>query len=193
MVRRTLTPMILIALLAACSHDGPAGPDGPQFSKGGGGGGGAGGGGGQTTYAYSLDGDIMSSGAPTARMKTTSPFANLTVDGFTVDLGSPTGEISACRTGSGEYVDDFAPGEAGPWTGTLKVATNGTLSFLGNNVDGATLQFSIADATGGAQQTVTGGVYRLEYTDARLYFGGNSTAADGKYRCVNVVLTATPA
>jgi hypothetical protein len=184
--------LLAAALLVACSSDGPSGVTlEPQFSKGGPK---APGGGGQVTWAYTMDGDVESTGdAPTASTKATQPFNNLSLSNFSLVLVNPSGNIDACRTGSGEYTDTFGHYAGRVLTGSLKIAKTSTLSFLGTDPDGDTVQFSVSDDTGGPVQSAgEGGTYTYEYDDARFYFGGNTTVTDGLCRCVNLVLTATP-
>jgi hypothetical protein len=193
-MKRSMRIAVPVALvLVACQGDGGAvlEPGEALFSKGKGGGGG----GGQVVYTYSMSGDIVSpQDGPSTAMKAGDPFTNLSLSDFVVELGSPSGTVELCRTGSGEYADDFGLHANGAWQGTLKIARqSNTLSFLGSNTAGDQIQFSIGDATGGPVLTATGGgAYQYEYSDARLFFGSNSTHFDGKYRCVNVVLTAVP-
>jgi hypothetical protein len=141
-----------------------------------------------------MDGDVESTGgAPTASTKATQPFNNLSLSNYSLVLINPSGNIDACRTASGEYTDSFGHYSGKVLTGSLKIAKTGTLNFLGTDPDGDTVQFSVGDATGGPVQSEgEGGTYTYEYTDARFYFGGNSTVTDGLYRCVNLVLTAAP-
>jgi hypothetical protein len=183
---------MLLGLLVACTGDSPSMVElDPQFAKGGAPGGG---GGGQVTWAYTMSGDAESRGtAPTASAKATAPFNNLSLDGMSLALVAPTGDIDACRTGSGSYTDTFGYYADQVLTGSLKIAKTGTLSFLGTSDAGDTVQFSVSDATGGPVQTAAeDGSYTYEYSDARFYYGGNTTVTDGLYRCVNLVLTATP-
>jgi hypothetical protein len=191
-----LVPALLITLLplAACNADGTSVVLEPQFSKGQPGGGSGGGGG--TLYGYTMEGDIFSPAdatGPTASSKAEPSFQNLELAGFSVQLGAPSGDIGTCRTGSGVYAESFLEANRNRvWTGTLKIARTGTLSFLGTS-DGETLQFSVADATGGPVRTKrVDGSYEYAYTNARLFFGSNSTHYDGMYRCVNLSLVATP-
>jgi hypothetical protein len=191
-----------VVLAVACDHGTTVtGPEelirveeGVQFAKGQPGGS-KGGSTQSTVYAYWLSGDIMSIGdAPTASKKTTAPFTNLSLTDFSVTLVKPTGTTSECQTGGGEYATNFGANAGPVWTGSLKIAKTETLSFLGTNDSGETIQFSVADASGGATQEHDEGTgsYTYSYTDARLFFGSNSTHHDGKYRCVNLVLVAMP-
>jgi len=199
-------PVVLVAVLpfVACMADSPSSVEVPRdvsASKGKGGGGGKGGSGGQTVYAYSMVGNIVGGGS-TASSKS-APFGqNMELSNFTVTLGGPTGVVTECRTGSGVYEDSFHPSnvvhpdtvgeEPRSWVGTVKMWRSGSLSFLGSD-DGDTLQFTTEDATGGPVLTAEDdGSYRYAYTDARLFFGSNSTHYDGMYRCVNLTMIATP-
>lgn len=192
-------PVLLVAFLpfVACMADSPSPVEVPPHvsaSKGkGGGGGDKGGPGGQTVYAYTMVGDI-SGGGSTASSKSTPLGQNMELSNFTVTLGGPTGLVTECRTGSGVYDDDsFHPDNLDrEWVGTVKMWKSGSLSFLGSN-GGDTLQFTTEDATGGPVLTAEAdGSYTYTYTDARLFFGSNSTNYDAKYRCVNLTMIATP-
>ena len=196
MTRRTPFHALALLVLAACGTDsltstGPRLSAAPSLAKGGGSGGGA-----NTLYAYTFSGDAVSPAGPagTTSQSTTAPFRNLTVSGVTVTLSAPTGNISACRLGTATYVDHFGENAGRTFTGTLTVPKTGGLSFLGTEVGGsAQVQFSAGDATGGPVETAgAGGTYTHTLTDARLFFGGNSTYFDGLYRCVNLTVTATP-
>jgi hypothetical protein len=193
-MRSSLPVTILAAFtVLACTGEGPAAldPGEAHFSKGKGGGGG----GGSVVFRYAMEGDITSpEDGPTASMKAGDPFGGLNISGVVVTLGTPTGIVSECRTGGATYSGDFGENGASIWTGSLNIKkpTN-LLNFSGTNENGDFVQFSIGDATGGPVVTLDEqGVYRYEYTDARHFFGGNSTKYDGLYRCVNVTLTATP-
>lgn len=153
--------------------------------------------GGKTTFAYTLSGDAttpVSSAPAVASTSPTKPFYNLSVSGVSVALSAPTGDISRCKTGNGTYATDFGANAGTVWTGTLSIPTTGTMSFLGTDGAGTTVQFSVSDATGGPVQSAgaTPGSYDYSYTDARFYFGGNSSHYDGLYRCVNITVTAAP-
>jgi hypothetical protein len=194
-MRSSLPVTMLAALtLGACTGEGPAvlDPGEAHFSKGKGGGGG---GGGSVVYRYAMEGDITSpQDGPTASMKAGDPFGGLNISGVVVTLGAPTGDVSQCKTGGATYSNTFGDNGASIWTGSLNIKkpTN-LLNFSGTNDAGDFVQFSIGDATGGPVVTSDGqGGYSYEYTDARHFFGGNSTDYDGGYRCVNVTLTAKP-
>jgi hypothetical protein len=155
-------------------------------------------GGGSAAYAYTLGGDIFTptaSKASTAKAQVSNPFYNLSTSPATVTLGTPTGAVDVCSAGSNAtYANSFGAVAGRSWVGTLRIATNGTLSFLGTEVNGtATLQFSMSDMTGGpALTTTTNGPATYSYTDAVLFFGGGGVGYDGQYRCVNLTVTATP-
>lgn len=186
-------PAVLLLLLTACSAEpsnfsGPGIPDAALLAKGSGG---------QTVYAYTLSGDVVtapSSVAPRKSAPTTAPFRNLSISGVSVLLSAPTGSVASCNTGNATYSADFGLNQGPVWTGTLSIPNTGTLSFLGSDGAGAQIQFSVSDATGGPVQSPgpTSGSYSYLYTDARLFFGSNSTHFDGLYRCVNIAVTATP-
>lgn len=188
MTKSCRVPILAVLTLAACSGEVPTGVEPATVLS-------AARSGGSTVYAYTMTGDIDSVGdAPTAGAKAGSPFARFSLSDFSLTLEAPTGDVAACRTGSGTYTTTFGANAGPVWVGTLKTGNSGTLSFLGSNADGETIQFSLADATGGPTQgeSEAPGSYTYSYTDARLYFGSNSTHYDGLYRCVNVTLTATP-
>jgi hypothetical protein len=150
-----------------------------------------------TVYAYSFTGDIetpASAPSATTAQSTGSPFKNLSVSGVTVTLGAPTGTIAACATGGAPYTDTFGANAGRTFIGTVSIPKTGTLNFLGTESGGgAQVQFSVSDATGGPVQGAgANGAYTYSYSDARFFFGGNSTFFDGLYRCVNLTLVATP-
>jgi hypothetical protein len=93
-----------------------------------------------------------------------------------------------------DYVETFGNVAGRSWVGTLRIATNGTLNFLGTEVGGAeSLQFTVSDLTGGpVLVTNPNGQATYSYTNATLYFGSGGVGNDGKYRCVNFTVTATP-
>jgi hypothetical protein len=197
MTGRTIALTVLVVLTAAaCSKD--ESPTAPALALSSAkGGGGSGGGGGQTTWIYTAEGDLISPEGVIGSSKGKTPFDKLSLSGFSLILSDagPSGSIEACRTGTGTYATDFGYYAGQVLTGTLQIkdSTTGMIAFLGNNAEGHTIQFNIGDSTGGVVLNVEDGVYSYIYTDARMYFGGNTTVTDGMYRCVNLNLIATPA
>ena len=152
-------------------------------------------GGGSAVYAYTLTGDIFTPTAPTqstAKAQATNPFFNLSTSPVTVKLGTPSGDSSKCQAGgAGPFSPDFGAVAGSSWVGTLKIASTGTLSFLGTRVGGSdNLQFSVGDMTEGPGLSISGGTATYAYTDASLYFGSGGVGHDGQYRCVNLTVTA---
>jgi hypothetical protein len=140
-------------------------------------------GGGPTVYAYTLSGDISTptGSASTAKAQASNPFFNLST--------------SPCKSVlNGEYAPDFGIVAGRPWVGTLRITNTGTLIFQGTDVGGAPLQFTMSDLTGGGPILTTNasGPATYSYTDASLYFGSGGIGNDGRYRCVNLTVTATP-
>lgn len=148
-----------------------------------------------TTYAYALTGDVTTEGTlGTAQAKTGKPFLDVSVSNVTVRLGSPSGDIGVCRTGDGVYDTTFGAHVGDAWFGTLTLHRTGTLGFNGTRGGGSEqVQFSVADANGPVQSPgPTAGSYTLAYTNARMFFGAQSTHYDAMYRCVNITVAATP-
>ena len=79
------------------------------------------------------------------------------------------------------------------WRGTLTIPNTTNLSFNGTDDAGRTMQFTMADLSGGPTLTLAdAGSATYAYTDAALYFGATSVAHDGLFRCVNITVTANP-
>lgn len=192
-MRRIRAVAAILVALSACSQDRGLTEPVLELSSGKAGGRSEG----QATWIYSANGNVASANPATATAKANAPFGKLSLAGFELILSEsgPTGNIDACRTGTGSYATDFGYYAGQVITGTLQIkdATTGMIAFLGSNAEGHTVQFNIGDSTGGVVQSVQHGVYTYTYTDARMYFGGNTTVTDGMYRCVNMTLTATPA
>jgi hypothetical protein len=153
-------------------------------------------GGGTAVFAYTVSGDVSTSGAPsTARGHTDNPFLNLSTSPATLTLESPTGDTTKCKTAkpSETFAVTFGTVAGTSWRGTLTIPNTANLSFNGTDDAGRTMQFTMADLTGGPTLTLAdAGSATYAYTDAALYFGATSVAHDGLFRCVNITVTANP-
>jgi len=153
-------------------------------------------GGGTAVFAYTVSGDVSTTGAPsTARGHTNNPFLNLSTSPATLTLGSPTGDTTKCKAAnaSESFALTFGTVAGTTWTGTLTIPNTANLSFNGTDAAGRKMQFTMADLTGGPALTLADdGSATYAYTDAALYFGATSVAHDGLFRCVNLTVTATP-
>jgi hypothetical protein len=207
MTRFAATALALFAMAACSDTMGPTGVLEPAFAKGGQGGGG-GGGGGKVTYVASASGDLAMDPGPMASRSASDPFGkqDLTFNNVAVTFSGPSGdhgeEGSVCDArypgiaGGGNFSPAWPDHtmDAGGWTGTLTVkGGTHTVNFLGTLVADGTTQFqSTIDGTYAKKQQENG-VWQLVIENSAQFSDTRTTHYDGKYRCVNVTITLTPA